>query len=162
DNVDDFIYGRNVDAQSHLVLRQDLLTGHLYGLPAHFQHVDTGSGERVPEAVRSGRQLADQTPVDVYQPALPLLHSGEGDQGAAAEARQSRQQPLGTLGRLAHIDQVESDRHRPAPEQHTGTGLDYARQLAVQIHDGYLRIGRIDHGEAPRGQFGLLTHDVVG
>jgi len=33
---------------------------------------------------------------------------------------------------------------------------------ASQIHHGYLRIGRIDHSEVSRRQFGPLAHDVVG
>jgi len=43
-------------------------------------------------------------------------------------------------------------------EQHALTRTDHARQLAVQIHDGHLRVGRLHDGEQPRGRL-VLDHE---
>ena len=95
---DDFVHRRDVHPDGDLIPRQDLLPGHLDRLPAHLEHLDARRRDRVPEAVRTGSQFADQAAVDVHEPALALVDRGEGRARLAAQARQRGQQPLGHLG----------------------------------------------------------------
>src|SRR5579863_1223629 len=89
--VNDLVHGRDVHTQSDLVAGQDLLTGHLHRLTAHFEYLDARRYHRVPEPVIARSQLANQPPIKIQETPLAFLHRSEGHDRLAPQASQRRQ-----------------------------------------------------------------------
>src|SRR5215472_6697992 len=160
--VDNLIHSRDVHTYGYLVAGEDLLTGDLNSLAAHFEHLDAGRGNDVPEPVAAGSQFAHQSPVEIHEPSLAFVDRCESHSRFATQTHQGRQQKRRNFHIRADIDWLEFHVHRTLPEQHPAGRTDHTRQPAVQIHEGHLRVGGFHYREPARGQRGARADDEVG